>query len=271
MAVTVEVKSCDPGVQAQRKALACGVRDEFAADLPDLELLAFFDDSDWAELKSPWRLGPENRGFYTSIDKNTFRGYLNLPRGLAEKVFGTDLWVPSGRRSFDHLIYLHGTTCSHDVGLVMTFSHELQHFVQYGFKHQLWAVGRLTHFLPSEVRHEVGLRNWPDVPHEREARIVAKRRAIRLCGLHPVERYIEYRINESKSVMDREDWQFSLTVDASIPYDLETETKRTLQKLKPHRKALETVLEEHRGDAGCKDVDLSTFFDDPYVQANEVC
>ena len=268
MAVTVEVKSHDPTVKAQRNALACCVRDEFAKELPDLNLLAFFDDCEWAELKR--RAGPDNRGSYTPIDENTFRGWY-LPQGLGEQIFGTNLWVPDGKRSFDHLIYLHGSTCCHEVGLVMTFSHELQHFVQYGFKRELWVVCRLTHFLPNEVLQEVGLRNWPDVPHEREARIVAKRKAIQLCGPGPVKRYIEGRIGESRSAMDMEDWQFSLTVDASIPFDLEVETKRTIQKLKPHRKALETVLRDHRRDPGCEGIDLSTFFDGSQSQVDEVC
>ena len=92
MAVIVEVKSHNPTVKEQLEALARRVRDEFATDLPDLKLLAFFDDL-------PWTLGPENRGFYTPIDKNTFRGYQNLPQGLGEKIFGTSLWVPGSKRT----------------------------------------------------------------------------------------------------------------------------------------------------------------------------
>jgi hypothetical protein len=265
MAVTVEVKSHDPTVKEQREALACSVRDEFATDLPDLKLLTFFDDCDWAELK--WGLGKENRGFYTPIDKNTFRGYANLPQGLAEKVYDTNFWVPNGKRSFDHLIYLHGATCSYKVGLVMTFAHELQHFVQYGSKRKLWAASKLIRELSCQfpkIQEKEHL-NWPDIPHEREARIVAKRVGVNLLGAEEVQRYIAGRICENVSIEDVEDWRFSQGVDPSDRYDLSNGIRGIFQRLKPYRNELEQVLQQMNskfpGDYG--DVDLSTHFGAP--------
>jgi hypothetical protein len=237
---------------------------EFGDGLPELRLLAFFDDHDWAEIKSPppWGLGPENRGFYTAIKKDTFRGNWNWPQCMTNKIFGNTHWAADDERFFDHLIYLHGTTCADATGLVMTFSHELQHFAQYGFRRELWAVGRLIHNLPKEIIDSFGL-NWPDIPHEREARIVAKRAAIELCGSDAVKQYVERKIREGNSTMEVEDWQFSLRLDPSITYDLAGETKRIFQRLKPHRQALEKILQGFRSDSDYKDIDLSSYLDAP--------
>jgi len=257
--VTVEVISSDAAVKATREAAALRVLEEFGDGLPELRLLAFFDDHDWSEIKSPppWGLGPENRGFYTAIKKNTFRGNWNWPQCLTDKVFRKTYWAPGDERFFDHLIYLHGTTCDDATGLVMTFSHELQHFAQYGFRRELWAVGRL---IPKEIIDSIRL-NWPDIPHEREARITAKRVATKLCGADAVKEYVERKIREGNSAMEVEDWQFSLQLDPSIPYDLEAETKRVFKKLEPHRQVLEKALQGLQSDSDYKDIDLSAYFD----------
>ena len=71
--------------------------------------------------------------------------------------------------------------------MTMTFADELQHFVQYGFTRRLWAEGGLISRLPKEVIEMEEL-NWPDIPHEREARIVAKRVGVKLRGAEEVNR-----------------------------------------------------------------------------------
>jgi hypothetical protein len=139
----------------------------------------------------------------------------------------------------------------------MTFSHELQHFVQYGSKRKLWALGRLV---PSELINSLGL-NWPDIPHEKEARIVAKGIALKVCGPEAVGEYINRKIIESKSAMEAEDWRFSQQADPSTPYDLASETRQLCQRLKLYRPALEGVLREMSDDADFKDIDLSDYFD----------
>ena len=279
MGVRVEVMSKDPAVKESRKLAAERVLQEFDGKLPDLKLLAFFDDSDWAELKSPQSLGLGNRGFYTRIDKNTFRGYLSLPRGLAEKIFGTNLWVPDSERFFDHLIYLHGTASSSEVALAMVFAHELQHFVQYGFKRKLWAESKLIRRLPNEVQEKERL-NWPDIPHERDARIVAKRVGVKLCGEDAVNRYVDRMIDEAQKrcinqmigegatkmeMMEIEDLRFSRKLDSEIPYDLASGIEQIYRRLRPYRRDFESALEKMRRDSVHKndyeDVDLSAYFD----------
>ena len=75
-------------------------------------------------------------------------------------------WIGMG--IFDELIYLHGSTCASEVGLTMTFAHELQHFVQHGNMLTLWAANTLIPQLPKSVINALGLR-WCDIPHECEA------------------------------------------------------------------------------------------------------
>ncbi len=115
----------------------------------------------------------------------------------------------------------------------MVFAHELQHFVQYGFKRRFWAESKLVRELPKQVQEKEQL-NRPDIPHEREARIVAKRVGVRLCGEDAVNRYIDRMINEAQKrcidqtisesatkmkMLEIEDLRFSRKLDSEIPYD----------------------------------------------------
>jgi hypothetical protein len=266
MAVILEVRSHNAVVKARRDAVAQSVVKEFGVRLPDLNLLAFLDDEDWGALRQHY--GPANRGCYARIKGN--RRTEDWPPRVTDLVFGAvDASSPwSTRRVFDHLIYLHGSTCSDETALNMTFAHELQHFVQYGFNRKLWAEGRLIPRLPREVFEIEGI-NWPDIPHEREARIVAKRVGVRLCGADAVRQYIDRRISENVTANDVEDWRFSQHLDPSIPYDLSNETKRIFQRLRPYRQELENILLEMRSDSSYGsdyvDVHLSAYFDDKTV------
>jgi hypothetical protein len=262
MAVTIEVKSHDPVVKARRDAAAQRVLREFGDGLPDLKLLAFLDDQDWDDLKR--NLGLANRGGYAQIKGNTPTE--DWPPRMTSLIFvpvdDSSPWPT--RRVFDHVIYVHGSTCTDETALTMTFAHELQHFVQYGFSRTLLAEGRLIPRLPREV-FDIEKINWPDIPHEREARIVAKRVGVKLCGADAVKRYIDRKIDENLTASDVDDWHFSQQLDPSIPYDLSSETKRVFQRLRPYRQSLENVLREMRGDStygsDYKDIDLSPYFD----------
>jgi hypothetical protein len=262
MAATVEVRSHDPVVKARRVAAAQRVLREFGDGLPDLKLLAFLDDENWDDLKR--NLGPANRGGYTPIKVDTPTE--DWPPRVANLIFvpadDSSPWLT--RRVFEHLIYLHGSTCNDETALTMTFAHELQHFVQYGFSRQLLAEGRLIPRLPREVFDAEKI-NWHDIPHEREARIVAKRVGEKLCGADAVKQYIDRRIIENVTANDVEDWRFSQQLDPSVPYDLSSETKRIFQRLRPYRQALENVLQEMKADStygsDYNDIDLSPYFD----------
>jgi hypothetical protein len=253
--VKLEVKSCDKAVKLNHQAAAQRVLDEFGNSLPDLRLLAFFDDEDCSYFRQEF--GANNRGLYTPI-KTGFQWEV-WPQYVKECILVDDPSSSLLKQDVDHVIYLYGSTCADQVGLIMTFSHELQHFIQYGFNRKLWAENFLLPRLPRDVIDAEGL-NWPDIPHEREARIVAKRIGVKLCGADAVKRYLDLKISESLTPGDVADLRFSQHVDPSTPYDLADETKRIFQRLKPHRQHLETSLDKMRADVDFKNLDLSSYF-----------
>jgi hypothetical protein len=259
MPVAIEVKSNDQSLKTRREALARLVLEQFDGELPSLSLGAFFDDIDWWEAKRD--LGPENRGFYEPIRKGTFRGP-NWPPFVTEKVFGHPYWVPADPRSIDHIIYLHGTTCHDETALVMTFSHELQHFIQYGFTRELWFLGRLISRLPKKIIDDLAL-NWPDVPHEREARIRAKRVGVAVCGSAAVSAYIARRIDANVTRQDVEDWRFSQQLNESEGYDLNLATRQIYHRLKPYAWEFRRLFQEAQQediDLDLQRIDLSAYF-----------
>jgi hypothetical protein len=254
--VKIKVKSRDDAAKENRQAAAQRVLDEFGNGLPDLRLLAFFDDEDWSYFRQEF--GVSNRGFYAPIKPGSFPWHI-LPQYVTECILVGDPSSCLLSQDVDHVIYLYGSTCADEVGLTMTFSHELQHFIQYGFNRGLWAENFLLPRLPRDVIDAEGL-NWPDFPNERQARIVAKKIATKLHGADAVKTYIDRRISESSTPNDAEDWRFSQQVDPLIPYDLPGETERIFHRLKPYRQHLETSLDEMREDRDFKNLDLSRYF-----------
>jgi hypothetical protein len=259
MAVTVEVMSCDAAVKAKRKTAAERVLRKFDGKLPDLKLLAFFDDIDDPHVRRDW--GPANRGVSGPITaKSPTLRWLLDPLGMPRRVRD------------DYGTYLHGSTCADEIALTMTFAHELQHFVQYGFKRQLRAGGGLILSLPKDVRERERL-GWLDIPHEREARIEAKKVGVELFGEDAVKGYIDRLIKEaqqrrtnqtisqSETNAEIEDLRFSQKFDdLSVSYDLATEMTAIFRRLKPYEKELENVLRQKRGCPDYQDADLSSYF-----------
>src|SRR5256885_12347627 len=124
MPLKINVKSADSVLRARRQAVAQLVVDEFGRGLPDLSLLAFFDDEDWILFREKY--GSTNRGLYAPIKVNHFEWQL-WPDYVTMCILKN---LPSSsilNRNFDHVIYLYGSTCSDEVSLSMTFAHELQH------------------------------------------------------------------------------------------------------------------------------------------------
>ena len=165
--------------------------------------------------------------------------------------------------AFDDFIYLHGGTCSNDIGLTMTLAHELQHFIQHGTVRSLWAVNSVAfHTLMHLERDEfeaLGLRAC-DIPTEREARIVAKQIAERLFGVEAVRSYIEDRKSERVTTQDAMDWDCIQGLDSSTPYDLATETRLFFPRIKSCRSALERTIRQ--GDVDFQGVNLDAWFVD---------
>src|SRR6266704_1647318 len=129
--------------------------------------------------------GIANRGSYTPIIKGKV-SFATWPEYVTSVILADDdVSTSLPMLIFDHLIYVHGSICADETGLIMTFAHELQHFVQYGYQRKLWAANALLPRLPDYLIRANRLK-WFYIPIEREARLVAKRVAETLCGADKV-------------------------------------------------------------------------------------
>jgi hypothetical protein len=226
----IKVKTADGVIRKQRDEAAQHVITNFGNRLPELRLLCFFDDQDWLALRGPGMAA--NRGIY-------------IRKGSSPAEWHEACTFVDGLLDFDNFIYLHGSTCSNDVGLTMTFAHELQHFVQYGFAPRLSAENTLAYATLRNLEpadfEAFGLRSC-DIPHEREARIVAKRVAEARFGVELVRQYIDTKRAEFVTAQDATDWDCIRDLVASTPYDLAAETKLFFPRLKGCRLELQRAL-----------------------------
>jgi hypothetical protein len=254
MPPTINAKADDDAVKAQREKTAQRVIEQFGNQLPDRRLLCFFDDNDCQALKDC--LGVANRGFYAPVKETEL--WPEWPNYLTDLILGDDS-ASSWTCAFDHLIYLHGSTCTNEIGLTMTFAHELQHFVQNANVPKLRAENLLVSNLSKDTIKLLGLK-WSDVPIEREARIVSKRIARNLFGPDPVRQFIDEKIAEGLTASDAADWRFVQEIETSspVPYDVATETRHLFRRLQGCRPEFEKLLREP-----CfKDLDLDSLLDD---------
>lgn len=253
MSTIVKVESHDPAVRVQRETVAQRVLTQFGDRLPDLRLLCFLDKEDW----QPFRdyAGEANRGFYTPLKQDTFAWSL-WPDYVTAHIFVNGSASISVGRAFDHVIYLHGSSCEDQVGLTMTLAHELQHFVQYGSARKIWAENSLIPMLSKDVIAASGLQ-WSDIPIEREARTVSKRIAEKLFDADRVARYIDRRIAGPVNAADRADWMFVRELSTAVPYDLESATRLMYKRLCSFRREIEELLEGLKDDPDFAPVDLN--------------
>lgn len=253
MPVTIEVKAREESISAARRASAKRVLDATQFErLPDLKLLAFFDDDDADCFKQAY--GPDNRGvFFFDATVGTQGWPADFARLLsAQNPHPSPDYHDLVIYFFDGTIYLHGSTCADPTALIMTFAHELQHFVQFGHHRNLWAANRLLMSLP-------GI-NIREIPFEREARIVAKRVAEELCGTDMVHQYILRKIADRVTCEDVNDWQWIEQLDSSASYNLARETELAFQRQIELRGELEKRLQERSNDPNFRNVDLSLYF-----------
>ena len=134
--------------------------------------------------------------------------------------------------AFDNLIYVRHDTCSNTAGCTITYAHELQHFMQYGHTPRLWAVN-------SALYHNLGAFDATatpiDIPHEREANIISKRVAEKICGEEAVRRYAREQIRFMEAAhepVQAARWVFFRDVMSSTDYDVLAATLPFVQKYK---------------------------------------
>ena len=261
MLPTIKIKSDDVTAKARREAAAQRVIAHFDNQLPNTRLLCFFDDEDCEAVKE--EVGEANRGLFMRVERVCLWGY--LPEYVRVCAFSGDCSdfpsyaEPPVTPVFDHLIYLHGSTCSNDVGLTMTFAHELQHFVQHGNVRQLWAANSLIGKLRQQLNNDLGLRQF-HIPTEREARIVSKQTTSAIFGGEHVKQFIESKIPHAVDDKDKADWQSIQSLVTSTPYDLASETRLIFQRLKGYRGDFEKLLQELKDDPDFNDIDLDDLF-----------
>jgi hypothetical protein len=258
----IVVRSKDPAIKARREALAERVLAHFGDTLPNENLLCFFDEEDFRKLKDD--VGAANRGLYQTIDVHALRFWVDEYWG-AWPHYVQECIVDGDERLFDHLIYLHGSSCSKDVGLTMTFAHELQHFVQHGDNLVLWAENTLISIVLRRVLKASDIASlgliWSDIPIEREARCVSKQSAQALFGAAEVTEYIDGEIKEAGTrgdTADARNWRFMRDLDTSAPYDLERQTLSLFRRLKAYKSQLALVLHHLRSDPAFETIDLDT-------------
>jgi len=253
MQPNIIVASNDVDVAMTRDALARRVVAHFGSSLPESTLLCLFDGTDWQALRN--ERGVANRGFYVWAKPYTEDECWDWPEHLRKHFFTDDPASGRKRSAFDNLIYLHDSTCQTDTGLVMTFAHELQHFVQHGHEPKLWAESSIVTNLTREDIRALSL-NSSHIPIEREARAIPKLVAEKLCGAEAVRRYIDGKIKENANPADVEDWNFVQGLDGSVPYDLTRETRLRFQRLKGFRPQLNEALRLRKQGSGDPAFDL---------------
>jgi hypothetical protein len=251
--ITLHVKSEIPGIRSHRKQVCRRVREYFQRNFQvpsQLRVLCFFDDRDAPEVKAECG-GPANRGVHWPV------------RGQGLAMWPDYMWniiAPIDTLShltwpFDSVIYLHGSTCEEDVGLTITFAHELQHFLQYANERRIWAVNVLLMNLPNLPTEDLKM-PW-DIPIEREARTVAKQVAESLYGEDIVRRHAMKKIDAHATDNDAKDWTFFRDVDPSTVYCVADATKSLVERYKPELKQLQQ-LPECRNDPDFSAIDFDT-------------
>jgi hypothetical protein len=254
MSITIKVKSEHEATRIQREKAAQCVVSHFDLCLPTSKVLCFLDDEDPSSLKQAF--GAANRGLSGTVkdgdDLSVWPDYVRKCMHVDHNVY------PYTRRVIDQLVYLHGSTCSDEVGLTMTLAHELQHAIQHDRVRKVWAVNSLIRSLPTAV-DDLKL-EWADIPIERDARIVAKRVALDLHGEQPVSKYIDKRSAEAVEPHDVADWHFVRELTPSSSVDLVAETHRLFHRLIDYRQEVQGALWVKKDDSDFSDVNLDEFF-----------
>jgi hypothetical protein len=152
----------------------------------------------------------------------------NVKNGLADY---------TGQFHYDCGIYVHGSTCTDDVGLTMTLAHELQHFAQYGVHRNIWALNTLVSQLSTDTFKALRF-TWADIPIEREARITQKRFAIKLWGVDRTNQYIERKQLQRITEADAADWAFVQGIDPEVDFNVCAATPLLFQQVRRYRSEL---------------------------------
>jgi len=185
--------------------------------LPDFRLLCFFDDEDPACFAQ--RCGSRYRGFYTPIKGS---GY--FPPYISQLFFGS-----GGDFAFDSVIYLRGSTCAVQAGAVITFAHELRHFVQDGNCTKVFAANALLYHNLRSFDPASRCEAW-DIPYEKDAMIASKRVSEAIMGPGAVSRHADLQIGAANDVLY---WKHFQGLSSTTSFDLLAQTIPLVERYRP--------------------------------------
>jgi hypothetical protein len=137
----LHVISQDPDVKAHREAACRRVLDYFERHFriaKQLRVACIFANDDC--IKSELGRDVAERGGFMPT-KGLALG--SFPQFVRDIVAPVDERTRKCVFPYAGMILVHGSTCETDIGLVLTFAHELQHFLQYTNERPIWAVNRL--------------------------------------------------------------------------------------------------------------------------------
>ena len=201
--------------------------------LPPLRLLCYFDDQNPESLHRQF-------GEFTSVHTPVI-GSGTWPDNVKRLFFASD-----GTFAYDNLIYVPGTRYSQEkVPFVMTFAHELQHFVQWGFARKVYKANALLFQNLLSFEPTTNAKPW-DIPYNREAMIVSKRVAEAVCEADKVREFIDAQILDSErsnNISKNELWRCFRSLPSSRTYDLRHETDVLVQKYRSQLSELGTKID----------------------------
>jgi hypothetical protein len=192
--------------------------------LPTQRLYRYFATTDEEYFRQPWVFGEHYRGALIAYSKGLgswLHTYL-LQCFFADGSFANAL-------AFDTMIYVRYSTCFDVTGCVTTYAHELQHFVQYRQMPKLLVVNQV---LRKHLKQLEPTAIATDVPSEREANIVSKRVAEKVCGVDAVRKFAEEQIRamrEVGAIEEADRWIFFQNVGPSTDFNLLEETIKLVE------------------------------------------
>jgi hypothetical protein len=134
--------------------------------------------------------------------------------------------------AFDSLIYIRHSTCADMTGLVETYAHELQHFVQHVNAPRLVEVNNVLYESLKGLDQTAITSN---IPSERDANVVSKGVAEEVCGAEAVKAFAEQQIRlmeEARDDNERRRWIFFRDWPSSMRYEPLEDTVRLVEKYK---------------------------------------
>jgi hypothetical protein len=176
--------------------------------LPELSLRCIFDDQERAGFLQHPELGEHFCGFFLPVRK------FGIGHGIWAPELVAHIWDKVEMRfACDSVIYMRKRTCDALTGMVITFAHELQHFMQYGHHYQSWKSQHcIQQVAAPKLLHP---RPW-NFPGEYEAQLVSKRIAESVLGSEEVTRYTNARIADGGDI---EKWHFFFQLNGAEEFD----------------------------------------------------